>query len=341
MLNTLQKKQYDAVRSVLSRNTSELLSLDLFEAYLEHVDCSKFAASAVLFKRPNKTDLGISMRKVSLNCTAMDFFSRHREKIAKFFESLAEDHQGLFSSETTSIMVASDIATRGSIKQSPLVVTPHDAGLALYGVSSAGAKFQRIAEVTVIVISEVAAELFLKVASSIPGEPLVERDYFIPEFLNRVGDGDFSEFGLEIVKYTFDDVGAEIFVKNALTYKSNNGARKDGKLVNLDYIDGYIDFYDSNKLSIINWLNAHIESGKSEILVKGDLLNSIYKSIENFGLNSYGQKPIVSLHEIASIIYGNSKDNSAGYDVIAKTLMILVVEQISLEYQRYYNYLYQ
>lgn len=341
MLNSLQVTQFAAVKLLLSRNNSELITLELLEAYLEHVDCVKFAESAVLFKRINHPGVGTAMRMVRLDCTSMEFFSDNRAKIAKFFEGLAEDRRGLLSTETTSLMVVADIASRSATNQDA-IITPHDAGLVLYGMKSEGSKLQRIAEMAVVVIAEVAAELFLTVASTIEGEPLVERDYFIPEFLKRVGEGEFSELKLRLVEYTFDNVGADIFVKNAINYKpDNNAARQDGKLPNLNYIDDYIHFYSFNKSSVINWLNAHIESVKSESLVKGDLLSSVYKLIENLGLSSYDNKPIVSLHEIASIIYGNNKDNSAGYDVVAKALMILVVEHLSLEYQTYYNYLYQ
>lgn len=341
MLNNLQTKQFAAVRSMLSRNNSELISLELFDAYLEHVDCIKFAESAVLFKRIHYPGAGTAMRMVRLNCSSIDFFRHNRAKLAKFFEGLAEDRRGLLSTETTSLMVVADLASRSATKQD-LAVTPHDAGLALYGMKSEGSEFQSIAEMAVVVVAEVAAELFLTVASTIEGESLVERDYFIPEFLNRVKDGDFSRLGLKVAKYTFDSVGAEIFVKNAVNYHPNNNAlRKDGKLTNFDYINDYIHFYDFNKSDVISWFNAHIESENRNNLVKEDLLNSVYKLIENLGLNSYDNQPIVSLHEIAAIIYGNNNDNSVGYHVVAKALMILVVEQLSLEYQTYYNYLYQ
>ena len=337
MLNKLQKEQMAAAREALQK-PSTIIPEGLFESYIDCVDDLKFAENAVRFKKESASIT--SLRKVSLNCSDVEFFVTNRAAITGVFERLAEEEQGLMNEAKTSIEVAVDLANQ-LVKETDALVTYNEAGFALYGTDTQSPALVKIAETAVTLIGNIAAELFFTAATELGGS-LVEKDYFITEFLGRVQQGEF-EFSWAMAKYiidTLDDDTADVFAETALNYKPFSGAeRTDGELLSLNYIQEHVHFYNFNKKDILEWLGCYAKHEGNELKSKNPV-SLLFELIESYGLNPRKDDPAMSLHQISASLYGQDQELHKNHEVLTKAVMIFFIEELTMTYSKYYNDLF-
>lgn len=323
-----------AAREALQK-PSTIIPEGLFESYIDCVDDLKFAENAVRFKKESASIT--SLRKVSLNCSDVEFFVTNRAAITGVFERLAEEEQGLMNEAKTSIEVAVDLANQ-LVKETDALVTYNEAGFALYGTDTQSPALVKIAETAVTLVGNIAAELFFTAACELGGA-LTKKDYFITEFLKRVEQGEF-DFSWAMAKYILDTLDADTFAETALNYKPFSGdERTDGELLSLNYIQEHVHFYNFNKKDILEWLGCYVKHEGNE-LKSNNPVSLLSELIESYGLNPRKDGPAMSLHQISASLYGQDQEPHKNYEILTKAVMILFIEELTITYSKYYNDLY-
>lgn len=341
MLNKLQKKQMDAVLMRLENPesvdkgvfTKGDISLALFNAYIDEINVLNFVNSAIkgLRRDPNDEDKWDTSNLTPVN-SVIDFYDKNRLNIIDHFEKSANSDNDI----TSPIMVMADLIDAQQEDDGDFhyeEITPHDIGLVVYGNDKQHAKYDIISREMVSWIIEKSTDLFFEVASNLKGEPLIEYDYRIGEFLDQQHNDKIAGMGWAQTKYILDTIDADDFAKIALTYpKLDHKNRIDGKIPALKYIDDANSFYDFNRLDTLSWFQDYINMPPSvHKLKQHDTLGSLQLWIDNIGLTPPSG---LGLNELASIIYTNNKEHPY-YNLIINAITILAVEVLTVSYQAF------
>lgn len=342
MLNKLQNKQLHALRQRLEYphsvadgiDTHPDLSIVLFNNYVAEVGEQKFINKA-LEKVTDIKDLG--KNNYTYMTDKIKFFKDNRLEIIAWFEEFIERMD-----RESPIIEMADAVEYGLIEARCSEVTAHDAGFVVYGNDESHEKYGLIAEKLSEWVAEKAAELLFDVASNLENEPLIQTNYRISEFINFDGNIDWFAMGLDISSYLLEEhneknsIDSAVFAANALEYIDvSHDRRVDGKIPELTYLtdEQAIRFYNSERVSILDWLNKYVHL-ETTPLEHGDLLSSLHQWLNNIGLmpNNNG----ISISDFADILYADKKDHKY-FELAVKGLSILVVEQLTTNYQIFYE----
>lgn len=350
MLNRLQIKQLNAVRERLENprdagdfiNTHHDISIGLFNNYLNSVGEFNFLENALkdVMKIEDMCD-----KNYTLMPDLIGFFDDNRLLIINWFEDYVEKME-----RESSIIEMADSIEFFLIDSREDDVTAHECGFVVYGNDKNHPRYKLIAETLSRWVAEKSAELLFEVANTLKDEPLIAPDYFISGFINFEENIDFVAMGLGISSYILEEnprdanAGIDIskFCKNALLYPDMDHARRvNGKIPELEYFteEDAIKFYDNNRVEVLDWFNKYIHIDATALEHK-DILGSVYSLIKSINLmprnNDFASTNSVSIHSIADIIYADNK-NHPYYNLVVNALTILVIEQLTISYQEFYD----
>ncbi|MBO6224909.1 MAG: hypothetical protein J6N72_05590 [Psychrobacter sp.] len=341
MLNKLQAKQMEAVHQRLHSphlfieddlDIRADISAVLFDAYIASVDKLDFINNAVKGPTHVYDDDSTEYLNVTVIADYSDFFDKNRINIIKCFE----EYVTRYNTESP-IISMSDCVTGQIDREKHEDVTPHEIGLIVYGNDADHAKYDCVARELSYWVAAKSAELFFEVASNLEGEPLVQIDYHIDEFLDHQ-DAASGGMGRAQTKAILRAIGDEEFAKIALGYPDiNNNRRVKGEIPELKYISDsmILDFYKFNRSDAINWLNDYINtSNYHHKLKENDLLGSLHLWMNNIGLMPHNNG--ISIFELADIVYADNQQHKH-YRVVIKAIGILMVEWLTTSYQKFHT----